>query len=76
MASRTKKRSGKSPSVLAGASVSKIKPVSQLRRYEYLREKGVMLKGGVVLKGKELDDYVDEQIWRDAHPGENPCVVF
>lgn len=60
--------------------VSAVKPLSPLKKYEYLRENGVVIQGGpcgpgatpVVLKGQELDDYVDEAIWREKHPGQEP----
>ena len=57
-------------------SVNKVKPVSSMRKYEYLREKGVVIETGgshpMILKGKELDEYLDEQVWRKNHPGEEP----
>lgn len=50
------------------------KPVSPLKRYEYLRKKGVVVEGNIeeILSGQDLDDYVDEQVWREAHPGQEP----
>ena len=58
--------------------IDRVKPVSSRRRYEYLREHGVVIATddhdgpGPTLSRKELDDYIDESIWREAHPGENP----
>lgn len=61
---------------------NRIKPVSKMRRYEFLRERGVMvgsIEGGDCmgpLDRDDLDNWVDEQIWREAHPGQDPNVDF
>lgn len=60
--------------------VNQIKPVSNARRYEFLMANGVIVHGGacgpggspVVMKGSELNDFIDEAIWRATHPGQNP----
>lgn len=58
--------------------IDRIKPLSNRRRYEYWREHGVSFPnadGSVeVLNKADLDAYTDEQIWRAAHPGEEPIV--
>lgn len=59
--------------------VDRTKPLSNARRYEYLMRVGVTIGTGrnkKVLKGKELDAYVDDIVWREAHPGEEPVCVF
>ena len=57
-------------------SVNRVKPLSSRRRYEFLREHGVTIETGgshpKILKGQALDDYIDEKVWRDHHPGEEP----
>lgn len=54
--------------------ISRIKTVSNRARYEYWRERGVAIGDAPVryLTKQDLDDYTDEQIWRDAHPGQDP----
>ena len=59
---------------------NRIKTVSKLRRYEFLRELGVYFGNDageyVLAERQELDDKIDELIWRKAHPGEDPNVDF
>ena len=62
--------------------VNSIKPSSPMKRYEFLRERGVVLTTdasggpGPVLKGKELDEKIDEIQWRIKHPGQEPIREF
>lgn len=51
--------------------VNRVKPTSLHRRYEWVRQNWEKLRTQK-LKGQELDEYIDEQIWREAHPGEEP----
>lgn len=62
---------------MARYRVNKVKPVSNARRYEVLRSDGVLVPTGIggqtdIIKGQALDDYLDEKIWRAAHPGQEP----
>lgn len=55
--------------------VSAAKPLSAVKKYEFLRSQGVRVQVGdteVILKGQELDDYLNEHIWRLKHPGQDP----
>ena len=60
-------------------TVNRIKPLSNSRRYEYLRELGVsVFQDGrmVLLHKEELDRYIDRAVWEEAHPGVEPICVF
>ena len=57
------------------AQCNRVKHVSNHKRWEYWRSKGIFVSVGgqvVQLKGAALDDYTDEAIWRAAHPGQEP----
>lgn len=60
------------------AKVSRIKNVSAHRRWEWVRHHGYHIPGAdgehLCLKGQELDEYVNEQVWREAHPGQETSV--
>ena len=56
---------------------SAVKPVSPMKKYDFLREEGIMVPAGpngelILLKKQRLDDYVNEAIWRKKHPGQDP----
>ena len=58
-------------------NVSAIKSLSAVKRYEYIRSKAypVMsedMQTVRVYTGDELDRYIDEQVWRENHPGQEP----
>lgn len=61
---------------------NRVKPVSKLRRYEYISKRMLQLHldNGQAIFGpvsqNEIDAWVDEQIWREAHPGQEPEVDF
>lgn len=55
--------------------VTRVKVSSALKRWEYWRSRGIDLNTGIGdqkdnVSGRALDDYTDEQIWREAHPNE------
>lgn len=55
--------------------INRVISSSSRARWEYWREKGIPLDlGGHTLFKQELDDYTDEHIWRELHPGEEPIV--
>lgn len=53
--------------------INYVKPVSNARRYEWIREHGMMIETTGshprLVKGQELDDHFDKLIWMRAHPG-------
>ena len=60
--------------------IDRIKPVSNRRRWEYWREKGIITSvednGAVnVYSKQELDDYTDRAIWLADHPGQDPTTI-
>lgn len=56
--------------------ITSVKSLSPLKRYEHIRETGFHVPGAdgehLCLTGQELDDYLDEVIWRKKHPGQEP----
>lgn len=60
--------------------LNSVKPKSFMKKYEFIRENGYYIPGAdgvhTCLKGEDLDHYIDEQIWRAAHPGQEPIREF
>lgn len=50
-----------------------VKPTSSQKKYEYIRSHGFHIPGAdgthTCLMGQELDEYLNEAIWREKHPG-------
>ena len=61
---------------MAKYRIYRVKPKSPLKRYEYLRSKGILMETGgshpTLVRGEALDKYVDEALWREANPGQEP----
>lgn len=56
--------------------INRVKTTTALHKYGWIRERGFRVRGAdgniVVLRGDSLDKWIDEQIWRQEHPGEEP----
>ena len=62
-------------------TINRTKPLSNARRYEFLRDQGIPVPTGIgdqhdIVRGQALDDYIDGKVWQELNPGKEPICVF